>query len=66
MQGIWNRDLKGLIRSISRLVFIYLKLHSKVEIELEKDNTTSKEALSEGKNNDDSQTEESSIFNQVK
>lgn len=66
MQGIWNRDLKGLIRSISRLVFIYLKLHSKVEIELEKDNTASKEALSEGKNNDASQTEESSIFNQVK
>jgi hypothetical protein len=47
-----NRESKCLIRSILRLVLIYLRPHFNVEIALEEENSRSKEVLSEGKNND--------------
>lgn len=61
-----EQRLKGLNQKYIKIgFFIYLKLHPKVDIELDKDNTGSKEALSEGKNNNASQAELSSIFHQV-
>lgn len=52
-----EQRLKGLNEEYIKIdfLYIYLKLHPKIDIELEKDNTGSKEALSEGKNNNASQ-----------